>query len=200
MWPWACGFLVPMALAACGVPDDGPTTSQFATKVERICTASRARINALSAMSASDAASIARGLERTVEEQRIAVSSIRAIPTPKGQRPKVDAWLESVDKMLKELESIGSALDGGDAAMSVRALRRRGRSPIRQMLTPRPSSSRAARQPWHRSRLRRQRPLRQRRRSPIRRQVNSRREVCATSSSTPTRPSQSLLQESPANR
>jgi hypothetical protein len=105
-----------MALAACGVPDDGPTTSQFATKVERICTASRARINALSAMSASDAASIARGLERTVEEQRIAVSSIRAIPTPKGQRPKVDAWLESVDKMLKELESIGSALDGGDAS------------------------------------------------------------------------------------
>ena len=112
----AGGLLISTFVAACGVPDEGPTTAEFAKKVEKICTASRARINAIAAMNATDSASIARGLERTVEEQRIAVSAIRAIATPKGQRPKVDAWLELVDKMLKEFETIGTALDGGDAS------------------------------------------------------------------------------------
>lgn len=102
-------------LVACGVPDDGPSSTEFSDKVGKICTDSNARVDAIAAMSAADPASIARGIERTVEEQRIAVSAIRAIAAPKGQRPKIDAWLESVDKVLKELEAIGSALDGGDA-------------------------------------------------------------------------------------
>ena len=62
----AGGLLISTFVAACGVPDEGPTTAEFAKKVEKICTASRARINAIAAMNATDSASIARGLERNV--------------------------------------------------------------------------------------------------------------------------------------
>lgn len=104
-----------MGLVACGVPDEGPSAGAFKAKVEKICKDSNARVNALTRMDPTDGASIARGLEQTIEAQRVAVSEIRGIATPKGSRADVDAWLEHVDATLVALEKVGAALTGGDA-------------------------------------------------------------------------------------
>ncbi len=107
------GVLVVAAIAAaCGVPDEGPSNAEFRSRVETICKDSNARVNAIPEMSAADLPSIARGLERTVEEKRVAVSKIRGIATPEGDRAKVDAWLGHADDALSALEAIGTALSG----------------------------------------------------------------------------------------
>lgn len=105
--------LVPLLVAACGGEDRGPrlTREQFASKADAICTKYNKQAESLaSPKSLTELADVA---DNTIPILRNAMREWRNLNPPESEEDTVDDWIDSVDKIVGDLEEIRDQADKG---------------------------------------------------------------------------------------